>query len=553
MSKEFKEKDVKSKKKFSNKKTSSNGRKGKFQGKDEAKVDDYKSKPGDINDASVYYSNPELLSQVTNISFNEYLGVPVDLENQFTLAKREYVSNVTTFFMNPSVQPTGYQDSARYSSINTVAYKNYLLLSANNAKVTSYAPQDVTCLILAIGQVLAIYSYLKRPFGCIYLINQRNRSYPELLFKAMGIDYADFRSNVADYRIKFNELIAMFDKIPFFSEIPYFKKCMNMYSDIYIDEDTPLAQSYLFVPQSTWQINEAYNPNGTGLDTVWVVNKGTTRTFDELLGIFADMINALSTSTTFNAIFSDVLRVVSNGKGSTLLMELVSEAYTVTPVINAEIRHWINNAKFLHTPDDKDAFPGSIGIGATNSNDVASDASTNSILYNPIFSVFGGDHDAQTKSDDPIWKAIASSYESDLINFDAMAPSIEDKVAATRLAVRGSIEMVEAPLEGQYFYVLRNIGLGDYYCSGVVIYDDVVTAPITVNENYTDGWNVTLVKIFDHFDKLKYAPRHTVYHNVPSNYVAGVSGDLTYYTTLNFAYMKRLKDVEALTEFAVNI
>lgn len=513
---------------------------------------------GNVNDASTYFSNPELLSQVTNISFNEYLGVPVDIDQSFPdVVMEEKVSNVTTFFMNPSVQPTGYADTARYSSINVVGFKNYLLLSANNAKTTSYAPQDVTCLILAIGQVLAMYSFLRRPFGCIYLINQRNRSYPELLFKAMGINYADFRANVADYRIKFNELIAMFDRIPFFSEIPYFDKCKNMYDFIYVDEDSPLAQTYLFVPQTTWTIDEAYSDQGTGLVTTEVVSKSSVRTFDEYLGIFSDMIQALATSTTFNAVFSDVLRVVSNGKGKTLVMDVISEAYAVTPVINQEIRHWINNVNFIHTPDDKDAFPGSLGVGATNYNDVASLAEQNGILYNPIFSVFGNDHNASDDNDTAQTHAFCAYLENGLINFDSMAPSVEDRISATRLAVRAKIKKTASTVAGKYFYTLDKLGLGDYYSSGVVIYTDVADSGVTINYNVlsSDGsgnFNAPKLKIADLLGKLKYAPR-IMYQSSGDNNCVAITGDLTYYTLLDYGYMKRLKDVEALTEFAINI
>jgi hypothetical protein len=567
MAKDFKKFKKDDKDKSSNKSKNKGRSKGYQKQKSGACEEEIK---GNINDASHYFSNPELLAQVTNIAFNEYLGVPANYDSTYEgVDLVEKVANVSTFYMNPSVQPTGYESTARYAAINVVGFKNFLLLSSNNAKTTSYAPQDVTCLILAIGQILAMYSYLRRPFGCIYMINQRNRSYPELLFKAMGIDYDDFKQNVADYRIKFNQLIAMFDRIPFFSEIPYFDKCVKMFDNIYVDEDTPLAQTYMFVPQTTWTIDEAYNPQGTGLTTTEVVSKSTTKKFSEYLNIFADMINALATSSTFNAIFSDVLRVVQNGKGKTIALEVIGEGYSITPVINVEIRHWINNAKFIHLPDDKDAFPGSLGIGATNYNDVASLANQNGIIYNPIFSLGGSDHNAETftaTATQP--KALSASYENDLVNFDSMAPSVEDKISATRLAVRAHIKSTNAPTAGQVFLTLDEIGLGDYYCTGMLVYTDVNSDPFVINENVQGINTMTdtnpsingkhFIQMADLLTKLKYAPRvKAIAWDLAlkdgDNYLLSEIGDLSYYTFLDWKYMKRFKDVEALTLFAINI
>lgn len=550
-----------------------------YKGKDRARDHKDRETPtddkyGNVNDTSFYYSNPEILNEVTNIAFNEYLGVPLNYSLGGLTSKGcdVPITNMVSIYLNPSIQPTGFRSDVKQSAINITGYKNYLLLSANNAKTTSYAPQDVTCLILAIGSVISMYSFLKRPFGCVYLINQRNRSYPELLFKTMGIDFDDFKSNVADYRIKFNQLIAMFDRIPFFSDIPYFQKCSELYSHVYVDDDSPLAQTYMFIPASTWKINEAYDPNGTGLETTWVVPKEdpqthqyVTRSYSEYLDIFQEMITRLATSTTFNAIFSDVLRVISNGKGSTLRMEVVPESYALTPIINQEIRHWINNMKIVHVPGDFDMYPSSAIItGRTNQNDVGSAADQNGVIYNPIFSVYGSDGlpdvNVSGATSSVYMAAATCCFERDVVNFDSMNPSIDDKVASTRLAVRGKVQFANAGSGSNGCYILNDIALGDFYCSGMKVFTDTTSIPKSIEDSFTITTNTTtcegVLEAFHLLDKLKYAPRKMVFHSQTgsnTNYLYAMSGDLCYYTMLDSHYMKRLKDVESLTEFAINV
>lgn len=513
-------------------------RKGNGRGRSNSKPitkDECESKKvGDINNPAYYYEDATVLDQVMNFSFNQFGGVPVDLARNIGNTSHWSTKNnmIMAISLNPSV-PTVRQEAVaagRVSGIQTAALRNYLALSGSNAKTTNYAPQDVIILEMAMTQLIEVSTFLARALGISYLFNYRNRTYPEVLLKSMGIDPSDFRANLATYRVRYNTLLTLASKIPFPAAIPAFAKAAELYGSLYLDDDnSALAQTYLFVPNSVWLFEEEYDEHGAGLKTTSFCKPNTNPvTFGSYLNIFENMITKLLTSTSLNFIYSDIMRLVQNGKITQLIQFTpINEAFMVVPVYNEEVKTWMHNASIIGSPlKTAEQYISSTEIEHTNENDVSCNAATNSIRYNPQFKQY-----------------VEAGYEM-VIDFDHDNVSVEEKVRATRLSARWM--SVQNPSTHEWF-TTASVTVMDQYITGLHFFADM-SSPISVNSSFVsaNGNPVSaLCLIADIITKFDWAPI-LYFTNGTNDSTLNLVGDLDYYTVLDYQTLRRMYDYEIM-------
>lgn len=505
-------------------------RPSKGQKKQSSRVDEKQTDTSaDINNPAYYYEDANVLEQVMNFSFNEFGGVPTDIQESSQGTKMTFSNKmISSYYLNPSIPQTGDGNVYKMDGATTASIRNFLLLSGSNAKTTNYAPQDVTILILALAELIKIATWIARALGVAYLFNYRNRTYPESLLRAMGIDPTDFANNLANYRVRFNKLLSVASKIPFPATIPLFAKATDLYGKMYLDDDnSALAQTYLFNPYSIWLFDEAYDANGAGLKTTPFSVPGVAAPFSIYLNIFESMIAALTTSTSLNFIYSDVMRLVQNGKISNLIQfNSIPENFVVVPTYNEEVEVWLHNAIMCGEPLQTSDQYKPIGYtpALTNANDVSCDAGSNKLLYHPQFK-----------------HALNIGYEA-LIDFDHDNVSIEDKVKATRLSMRFS-----HMLDGSDVYT-DIVALNDEYLVCTAIWDEDPT-PGVYYSSFRDGNTATKeqVMIMDYaFSKFDWAPIYYWVYNDGTKDNANAIGDLDYYTCVDLDTVKKIYDYEII-------
>lgn len=474
--------------------------------------------PGDVNDPNYYFTDPTLKEQIATFSFNQFTGVPFKMGGGLDGRKiNKTNATVMSILLNPSAGFTtgvGVQNSVNLASLSL-----YTKLSANNAKTSVYAPQDLTTLILGVGQLIAISSHCARAFGVARLFNYRNRAYPKTIIKAMGIDYNDLVDNFADYRNRYNLLMVTASQIPIPANIPYFAKCSEIYANVYLDmEGSSMAQSYLFAPRSSWILNEEAE-GGTSLD---VVNLRATdgvspKTMNELLGTLQSCIEALLNSTTLNAVYSDILRVADKEGMNLYKFTTLPDDYVVLPIYNSEIRKWINNLTIMGEPLTQpvigDHTPG---------NRVVPDPSNNGIKYRPQFSL------NMIATIDPI------------LNFDSGNATVDDIIEATRL----TSAYTAVTHEGTAY--TDACALPDYYVSRIDVYEGStnVGSLTSVGLRFADAADesvllnaMTTLAVYSNFD---WSP--TVYLVDKSYNMFDIIQDLNYFTTVDYEYLQRLHE-----------
>jgi hypothetical protein len=454
------------------------------------------------NDPSWYFHDKFLAKQVSDFSFNQILGA-ADAFVGTDFNYRTPVACVLSF--NPSIGWSADSQSGRVG-INQASITMYTTLSASNAKTTNYAPQDISTLMLALGEVLSLSEHLRRAFGLAFTYSKRNWAYARDIIQMSGVDADDLFKKMANYRIQFNTIINSINKITFPADVNYFKKCAYMYAHIFLDSESPMAQTYIYRPYSVWEVDENSYEEGTILKTKYVPN---TATMAELLDLLSSMVDAILNSATFNYIYADVLRLY--GDANTFTIPFCTEEYIVVPEYDPLALLQINNATLIGEPvgTERDA-------DVTPSNDVYPQVATNKLIYCPQFNT------KRVLQDDVI------------INFPHSMgdPDETQRIESTRFTViaKGGEDFTSvAALPDHYIVSARFFTNGSEFLMGLnaSAYDRTVSYYASEMAK-----NVPIV------DKFSGAPRlYSVENDGSGNKVYDFFGDLDFYTTIDMNYL----------------
>lgn len=503
------------------------------------------SNPGNLdnvnrdNDPNWYFSSADIAKQVSSISFDQYIGVSSVLDAYTTgvdnVGKELNFEVPSIMVLNTNPSPGTARDKT--DGINLAMLKLYSQLSAQNAKTTSYAPQDLCILVLQLGEVISIMEHIRRAFGVAFTYSYRNRSLPREILSAMGFDPDDFLANLANHRIEYNTWVTAINRVPFISNLTYFYKCADMYQKIYTDSTSEMAQIILMKPYSTWTVDEAYDDNGSGLRTTMLPSSFATskNNWSDWATIVENMINALFSSATYNYIYSDILNF-SNKMGVKLFyLDYLLEGYTVVPVYNENFLLQIHNATITNDPYS----PKDLGRNSV-LNDVMCDADKNMIKYAPRFKVDN----------------IASvTLMSAIVDFNTPNPTTEDIIEATRYTSVLSAAVFQDSDTGKTLYRSAS-SLPDHYVVKINIKagSDVVTTNSSViaygtptNKYAFASWFRRLTSVMSSID---WAPIliSTNPEDVNDQKIY-VHGDVNYYVLLGVSWFRKVNDLVYLSLF----
>lgn len=489
-----------------------------FQGKQKAPV---------RNNASLYFSNPILAQQVSDFSFNQFMGS----EDCLGPVSASSAPTIATYWINPC---PGYSLGEVITGINVDGLKLYTTLSANNAKTTNYAPQDVTTLLLAMGEVISLTEVIKRAMGVAYTYNVRNRSLPIQVVTAMGIDPAFITAgHLATLRVQLNTVLNRANSIPFFGNIPYLEKCRTMYQVYYADSESPMAQLIIPMPMTTWTINETISNKGTVLKTTGVslfsddmTIRSSNRPLYEMIATLSNMVTQLMTSSTFNYIYSDMLRVFGD-KSSFFTFDLLPEGYAVFPEFNPMFNIQMHNATPVGVP-----LAGAGAEEETPWNDVYPNPELLGLRWNPQFM------DSVNPSPG-IYTRFHALSAPQVIDFPHSMgdPTVDQKVDATRYKVM--FKMNDKVIEDATFPD-HYVSYVSYLCPGETIITNTATAIWTDKLAVSEWQRRTAIKSKFDYDTLTYVAKEISKGEVTSY---DIVGDLDFWTTIDFAYLKGVNDL----------
>lgn len=461
--------------------------------------------------------------------------------------------NVATVLLNPSV---GYANST-FDAINQAALKMYTQFSSANMKTTQYAPQDIIACILALGQVIAIGTYIRRAIGFAGTTNPRNWLYPKAIVGAMGIKWDDLQANIGIYREQYNYTCALLGAVAFPKNLDYFKSMEAIYRDIFLDHTTGMAQTYVPVPASTWLLNEIGSEEGSVLDTFpmpyAVNNKIHPVALSTIMDTWKSMIDILLQSATLQYLYADVLKFVSNSEAELVRMPFIEDGFAQIPIYSEEFLINMENCVVMGAPatealEDQNGVVGSIN---TTSNNVYLKAGNNTVRYEPAF------YRALTTSTSRTHDA---TYMFDpILNFHTDNPDTNMRIMAARF-VPALVRAIPAKTtDGSTKVVAFNFQLPDMYVVDIIFHHRGHDLGTGKWEDQQSSWlsnNAFIgrgVEVFKHPIRVVSANagyEDTNYNKIRIAY-ANLYGEMDVYTTVDTSTMRRMQELAILSLFSL--
>jgi len=517
------------------KRTSYKGKKRNFDRRksfEEEKSNEYRSKP---NDPKWYVGSNQLASDVANLSFNNPLGVPVTTdayqEDSFIFP------GILAIYTAPAVGVSN-NGLEQVSPVNVAMRRIFADVRSTNAGSANYDPADLMQYLLAMDSIYSYAAYLIRVYGVLRLINPTNRYVPLGFLKAMGVRYdgsASIISNIANLRAYINMYITKASAFAVPNIMPFYQRHFWMYTGMYKDEDVAKSQFYMYVPAYLYkyQVNSE-TAKGELIPRVvamsWNDSQGFIhltqgRNLTELMTIGDDLLNAMLYNQDIAIMSGDIIKRYGD---NLFKMNLIPDDFPILPTFSEEVLMQIHNTSFI----------------GTKPLDMNGNVSQSTLVVSQDPSIGKGDINFSPRFSDH-----TQLYHRVLLDFWKENPTPEDVLVATRnkivtsrpgsdgivfidccgsdIALCGEIVRYN-PIEGTF-------GLENAYGS-VSNYE---TPSIIGNVNVQTGLGIFNER------PVRYAvsPDH--------DHIIGVDGEISNYTSLNNADMRKIHESALLAMFGV--
>lgn len=493
-------------------------------------------------DASLYFGDLQLAEDNSYVSSRNVLDIRRKMPGTNFYYPTVFVHG---FNPCPGVSYVDFKNFIIYpSGLKLAANQIKTAIIANNGRISNYTSVDITILLLMIGEFISMTEYMRRIFGAKYKFAELNRDIPKSFVEAMGIDYDDFIDNLNSYQSRANKLINYGAPIVIpMDKIPYLRKCRDLYQDIYQDTAAGQMCYHINVPRTTWHLHED-ETFGTRLETVGVTQDLSKFYVYEHTGLhvhrskeeaqkyvqrirkwkFGDFLNkvyeplvmSLTTSETFNNIYSDLraAKFQSVYPFEFWRPELIETSYEC-PVVESE--DWLNiyhNARYAGDVSmglDYN-FNGEDSPVMPKLNDVVTDPKSDDLRYNPVL-VRANASDYLLSADHKLEYVLEPEY---ILDFKEVTPPVNKRVDAMMYTAWPRGHKPEGDAEFNSMEFQCNWLLPDHYMTNMWVYvgeihpdvpGDFHFFPMSVRNSITKPSAITSVeggiKVYNEYEAIE--------------------------------------------------
>lgn len=484
-----------------------------------------------FNDPSWYAASAELLRDSASLSYNNAIGVKMDLGINGYLGNP---SNCPGLKSSPGIMafkvvpgPGISKDNS--SAVNVAARNIYSFVRHQNSGHANYDSPDLMLYLLAMDEIYAFYNNLKRVYGVMSSYSIKNRYMPAALVTAMGFDYDDLIHHLPELRYYINMLCNKINTLCVPSTMTYMIRHSWLFSNVYADSDDPKAQLYVF-RQGGYRTYEEKE-----LPAVLKMNVLPSRIkYDDIRAAGDNMLSKIIESEDMNIMSGDILKAY--GEGNLFRVVPVEDNYSVTPVYNEEVLMQIENMTILP----------SVSVNT----DISYDVDTNTIIYNP-----------EIHSNSVGWAT------NRIINMHKSEVTPSDTMVATRLMVQPEKEVISEENPGECSFYLTGMGSEFVIGARIYYYDETDTNDWELKSldfqsviyyepddyNPTDLSTITMIEKFDWHPCI-----WLIFHsgqmgrlNFHNTDLVGYSFDLENYTIVDHLTLTKMHDTAILSEFGI--
>lgn len=242
---------------------------GKEDGRDskrfaEGNTEDRSEYKSALNDVTFYAKDAQLLKDAASFAYSNPLGTSYKLFPGGTTWEpfNNYsIPGVCALVVRPTIGIT----KDWVDPINVASRRLYSFVRHANSGHSNYDAPDLMMYIIAMANLHGLIRWAQRVYGTCMTYAYRNRYFPRALVEAQGIDFDDFMEHIADYRARLNILTAKIASLAVPADLGYYKRLAFMFSGYYFDENTPKAQTYMYVPDGYYQIQRNSETQATEL------------------------------------------------------------------------------------------------------------------------------------------------------------------------------------------------------------------------------------------------------------------------------------------------
>lgn len=180
------------------------------------------------------------------------------------------------------VQPTLGITNSPSSPTNQMARIMYNYIVRINATTCPYEPVDLQMGILAVSELYKFTIWASRIYKYAQTYSIYNRAIPKLFFAAENISAEDILGNLTDYRAWLNNFMLKCGTLSFPGNLRYFQSIDELFTGVYVDEDTERAQFTIFSPHAFYKYDELGTEGGR-LIPILPGFRRTSKVTDDLL------------------------------------------------------------------------------------------------------------------------------------------------------------------------------------------------------------------------------------------------------------------------------
>lgn len=343
------------------------------------------------NDISWYATDPTLLRNAGNLPWSTQTGISYDREYEWgnydgtrsSGTHSETVPGIAVAYLLTGPGST----EADIDAVNISANAIYTFVRHMNSGSKNYDAPDLMSYLLAMDEVFTYINWLQRLYGTIAAYNVFNRYTPQAMIEAQGVDYADLRDNMVQFKYRINLAIKQAATLVVPNNLPIYFRHAWLFSNYYIEGSDIKDQIYFYSPVTF----RTLDPTTGNLycQNLWDTTAGNTRTTivdlvhnNELIGAMElcehldSMLRVLYTNEDTGIMAGDILKAY--GESNIMRLSELPDAY-VTPIIpNNEVLLQFKN---LNVPFGINNVMGSTEYSANQFNSVLIDPNTNKIFW----------------------------------------------------------------------------------------------------------------------------------------------------------------------------
>lgn len=309
------------------------------------------------NDPAWYALNPQLLRDAASFPYAWPLGNKLNVGQYGSVINTGSLPGVMVMNWVPTI---GYSSDGT-SPVNVASINTYTKVRHDNSGHANYDHADYMMYLLAMDSVYAYHSWMRRVYGVALTYSNTNRYYPRAIVKAMGVDFDDLQSNLADFRQYINTYAVKASALAVPAKMSIMTKHYWMSEGLYYDSQQDKPQTYLFNPLGFYRFALASGPapygtlefepmfGGGELDITPGAKARNPWKLKDFVTYGDKLLSPIISDEDFGIMSGDTLK--SFGIGGCYTLPITEETYTVVPSYSSEVLDQIQNATFIGLPE----------------------------------------------------------------------------------------------------------------------------------------------------------------------------------------------------------